>query len=119
MPAAERRGLAVGTGSPVYHLVCFQSGPVMPDEKTIKADISCASNLSRAEPREWRLGGVLARRGLGRLWSHAPVRSAPLASLVEVDESSSDSECTAGAYKGSFVATTARRTSRMPAGAHA
>ena len=63
MPAAKRRGLAVGTGSPVYHLVCFQSGPVMPDEKTIKAHISCASNLSRAEPREWRLGGVLARRG--------------------------------------------------------
>ena len=40
MPAAKRRGLAVGRGSPVYQVVCGQGGPVMPDEKTIKAHIS-------------------------------------------------------------------------------
>ena len=38
MPATKRRVLAAGRGSPVYQLLCGQGGPVMPDEKTVKAE---------------------------------------------------------------------------------
>ena len=37
MPATKRRGVAAGRGSPVYQVVGGRGGPVMPDEKTIKA----------------------------------------------------------------------------------
>ena len=50
MPAAKRRGLAVGRGSPVYQVVWGQGGPVMPDEKTIekKADSEPTINLDNS-----------------------------------------------------------------------
>ena len=57
MPAAKRRGLAVGRGSPVYQVVCGQGGPVMPDEKTIKAASEPTINTRLGSPREWPIWG--------------------------------------------------------------
>ena len=63
MPAAKRRGLAVGRGSPVYQVVCGQGGPVMPDEKTIKAASEPTINTRLGSPREWPIWG-----GSGQAW---------------------------------------------------
>ena len=57
MPAAKRRGVAAGRGSPVYHLLCVQGGPVRPDEKTIKAASEPTINTRLGSPREWPIWG--------------------------------------------------------------
>ena len=63
MPAAKRRGLAVGRGSPVYQVVCGQGGPVMPDEK-LDSEKSMTSPKSRKQQQpKWPLRRRLARRG--------------------------------------------------------